>query len=93
MPLVGLERRPGADGERERWQEGERVPQLRCIHLHQLFRIQYTCFELDAVNIDWWMCIHVCRLCVWDRQIQLFRCSDGDGDRDREILRSGEVAP
>ena len=30
-------------------------PQLRSIHIHQLFRIQYTRFELDTVNIDWWI--------------------------------------
>ena len=30
------------------------VAQLRFIHIHQLFRIQYTCLELDTVNIDWW---------------------------------------
>ena len=34
--------------------------QLICIHAHQLFRIQYTCFELDTVNIDWWIRIYVC---------------------------------
>ena len=35
-------------------------PQLRFVYAHQLFRTQYTCFELDAVDIDWWMCIHFC---------------------------------
>ena len=35
-------------------------PQLIFIHIHQWFRIQYTCFELDTVNIDWWICIIVC---------------------------------
>ena len=34
--------------------------QLRFIHRNQLFRIQYTCFELDTVNIDWGICINVC---------------------------------
>ena len=33
-------------------------PQLRFIHIHQWLRIQYTCFELDTVNIDWWICIY-----------------------------------
>ena len=36
------------------------LPQPRVIHTHQLFRLQYTCFELDTVNIDWWMCINFC---------------------------------
>ena len=35
-------------------------PQLRFIHAHQLFRIPYTCFELDTVKIDWWICTNVC---------------------------------
>ena len=34
--------------------------------VHQLFRTQYTCFELDTVNIDWWICINVC-LVEWCR--------------------------
>ena len=37
-------------------------PQLRFIHIHQLVRIQYTCVEFDTVNVDWWMCINVCRV-------------------------------
>ena len=36
------------------------TPQLRFIHIHQLFRIQCTCFELDSVNIDWWICVISC---------------------------------
>ena len=36
------------------------LPQLIFIHTHQLFRIQYTCFELGTVNIDWWICINFC---------------------------------
>ena len=34
-------------------------PQLRLIHIHQLFkfRIPYTCFESDAASIDWWICL------------------------------------
>ena len=35
-------------------------PQLRFIHIHQLFRIYYTCFKLDTVNIHWWICLNVC---------------------------------
>ena len=35
-------------------------PQLRFIHTHQLFRRQYTWFELETVIIDWWICINVC---------------------------------
>ena len=42
-------------------------PQPRFIHIRQSFRIQYTCFELDAVNIDWWICIHFC-LAAWGPQ-------------------------
>ena len=38
-------------------------PQLRFIHMHQLVRMQYACFELYAVNIDWWICINVCLVC------------------------------
>jgi len=36
-----------------------RPPQLRFIHvnIHQLSRVQYTSFELDAVNMCSWMCI------------------------------------
>ena len=30
------------------------------IQTHQLFRIHHTCFELDAVDIDGWICIDVC---------------------------------
>ena len=37
-----------------------RPPHLRFIHIHQLFSIQYTCFELDAVNVDWWICAVFC---------------------------------
>ena len=36
----------------------EKDPQLRFIHVRQLFRIQHTCFQLDAVNVDWWICIN-----------------------------------
>ena len=39
-------------------------PELGFIHIHQLFRILYTCFELDAVNIGWWICIIVCLVLV-----------------------------
>ena len=35
-------------------------PQLRFIHIRQLLRIRYTCFERDAINNDWWTCISVC---------------------------------
>ena len=31
-----------------------------CGRIHQLFRIQYTCFELDAVNVYWWIGIILC---------------------------------
>ena len=34
--------------------------QLRFIHIRRLFRIQYACFELDTVDIDWWTCVHIC---------------------------------
>ena len=37
-------------------------PQLRCIHIHQLFRILYTLFRLDTVSIYWWWCINFCRV-------------------------------
>ena len=32
------------------------------IHIHQLFRIHYTSFWLDTVNIYWWWCINLCRV-------------------------------
>ena len=35
-------------------------PQLRFIHIHRVFRIQHTFFELDTVNTDWWICIFGC---------------------------------
>ena len=35
-------------------------PQPIFIHIHQLFMVRYTCFELDTANIYWRMCIHVC---------------------------------
>ena len=38
----------------------EMYPQLRFIHTHQWLKIQYTCFELEAVNIDWLKRISVC---------------------------------
>ena len=39
-------------------------PQLVLVHMHQLFRIPYTLFqlELDTVNIYWWWCIKFCRV-------------------------------
>ena len=37
------------------------VPRLIFIHIHQLFRIQYTLFHVDTVNIYWWWCINSCR--------------------------------
>ena len=55
-------RRPGAGLQLGRARRarglatGGESPQLRSIHVHQLFRIQYTCFELDAVNVGWWIC-------------------------------------
>ena len=36
------------------------TPQPRLIQIRQLFRIRYASFELDTVNIDWWLCINVC---------------------------------
>ena len=37
-------------------------PQLIFVHIHQLFRILYTLFWLDAVSIYWWWCINYCRV-------------------------------
>ena len=37
-------------------------PQLTFIHIHQLFRIHYTWFKIDTVNIYWWWCINYCRV-------------------------------
>ena len=34
-------------------------PQLRFIHIHQLFRNKGTCFALDTVTIDRWICLYV----------------------------------
>ena len=36
-------------------------PQLIVIHIHLLFRILYTLFRLDTVNIYWWWYVNVCR--------------------------------
>ena len=41
---------------------GGMSPQLRFIHTHQLFRTQYTCFYLDAVDIYWWICMNLRRV-------------------------------
>ena len=46
----------------DRFAAGSIYPQLRFIHIHQLFRIQYTLFRLDTVNIYWWWCIKLCRV-------------------------------
>ena len=35
-------------------------PQIRFIHTRQLSRVHHTCCELDAVDIDWWICINFC---------------------------------
>ena len=43
---------------------GAPCPQLRFIHIHQLFRIQYTCFELDTANTDWWICANFCLVSI-----------------------------
>ena len=40
-------------------------PQLEFIRIHQLFRIQYTLFQLDTVNIYWWWCINICRVTLY----------------------------
>ena len=37
-------------------------PQLGSIHVHKPFRILYTCFWLDTVNIYWWIRINLCRI-------------------------------
>ena len=37
-------------------------PQLRLIHIRQLFRTQYAVFRLDTGNIYWWWCILFCRV-------------------------------
>ena len=34
-------------------------PQPRFIRIHQLCITQYTCFELDTVDIVSWICIHI----------------------------------
>ena len=44
-PRPVVPRRPAARGGLD----GSKGPQLRFIHIHQLFRIQYTCFELDTL--------------------------------------------
>ena len=38
------------------------IPQLIFIHIHQLFRILYTLFKLDTVNMYWWWCINIWRV-------------------------------
>ena len=46
------------------------TPQLRFIHIHQLFIIHYTLFQVDTVNIYWWWCIDYCRVhtnCITSR--------------------------
>ena len=37
-------------------------PQLGLVHIRRLFRVQYTLFKLDTVNIYWWWCISLCRV-------------------------------
>ena len=37
-------------------------PQLIVIHIHQLFRMQYTCCQLDTVTIYWCIGIKICRV-------------------------------
>ena len=59
--------------------EGTTDPQLMFIHIHQLFRILCTCFELDAVSIDWWTCINVCLLPEVQLQRHLERFQDLQG--------------
>ena len=51
------------------WRFIDLLPQLRFINIHQLFRIQYTLFELDTVNIYCWWCISLCR--VYTRKYSL----------------------
>ena len=41
--------------------------QLIFVHIHQLFRVLYTTFLLDTVNIYWWWCITLCRVAPEDR--------------------------
>ena len=38
------------------------LPQLMFIHMHQSFRVLYTLFKSDTVNIYWWWCIDSCRV-------------------------------
>ena len=38
------------------------MPLSTAIHIHQLFRILYTLFWLDTVNIYWWWCISIWRV-------------------------------
>ena len=45
---------------------GAALPQLRFIHIHQLFRILYTLL-VDTVNIYWWWCINSCRAALATR--------------------------
>ena len=58
----GLDK-PGLSTEATRLPTTQCSPQLIFIHIHQLFRIQYTLFQLDTVNIYWWWCINLCRVC------------------------------
>ena len=37
-------------------------PQLIFIHIHQLFGLLYTLYQLDTVNIYWLWCINLCRI-------------------------------
>ena len=53
---------------------GTYAPQLIFIHIHQLFRIQYTLVWLDTVNIYWWWCINYFRVtsCTQGGPMQFF---------------------
>ena len=39
------------------------IPQLIVIHIHQVFRVQYTLVWSDTGNIYWW-CVNLCRVYV-----------------------------
>ena len=80
--------REGAEAGKRRSLPEASGPQLRFIHIHQLFRIQYTCFQLDTVNSYWWICIIFCRVSGGHRGME-----EGEKIRLREGVRVSVQRP
>ena len=59
-----------------------------CIHIHQLFRTQYTLIYLDTANIYWWWCIIHCNIHTYI-YIYIYSCMHIYIYRERERLLIG----